>query len=110
MIKDGRRDNEGFLVGEGHKLDLFGECNGHAQNKRFGRLGSLKRTKKITMYHLIGGGALRERRHQRRRQPRRFSKLALVTLLNVQLNILVHARPIVQLQNSFFRFEDAVDN
>jgi hypothetical protein len=60
------------------------------------------------MYLLIRGGALQEQRHQRRRQPRRFSKLALVTLLNVQLNILVHARPIVRLQNSFFRFEDAV--
>ncbi len=60
------------------------------------------------MYPLVGSGALRERQHQRRRRPRRFSKLALVALLNVQLNILVHARPIVRLQNSFFCFEDAV--
>ncbi len=60
------------------------------------------------MYPLVWRGALRQRQHQQGRRPRRLTKLTLVTLLNVKLNILVHAWPIIRLQNALLCFEDAV--
>jgi len=61
------------------------------------------------MHSLVGLGGLRERRDEDGTRPVvLLPNLALVATLEVVLNVLIHPRPVVALENALFRFEKPI--